>query len=244
MEKSDREFLQVVFMMCRRVSFQHVLPNLEARTTNSSSLTIRNRQEDELEEFNKRVTLDFDCLESHLASESFFHPVVWYKVFNKLCIQSCTFFTNSIPLFVIQLSKDFKYEGFHADVKCTTAMLSKKKKNQSTTLDLISKLNEAIRYLSLLAIDKKKVVIKDHIDVMGSHKIGEKSYTAETIIRAFNYHATSRETFDKLRQDYKLPSIRTLMRLTSRVSKTNNKKFHKKHLRKFGWRASKVHDSC
>ena len=55
-----------------------------------------------------------------------------------------------------------------------------------------------IQYLSLLPIDKK-VVIKEHIDAMGPHKIGEKSDTAETIIRACNYYTTSGATYDKLR---------------------------------------------
>ena len=115
------------------------------RTMNRSILTITNRQE--LEEFNMRDRIDFDCLESHLASESFFHPALWYKI----SIQSCTFFTDSIPLFVIQLSDDFKYETFHAGVKCTMSQ------NRSTTLDSISKLKEAIQYLSLLPFGKKKL---------------------------------------------------------------------------------------
>ena len=110
----------------------------------------------------------------------------------------------------------FKYEAFHPGVKCTIATLSP---IRSTILDSISKLNGTIRYLSLLPIDKKKVVIKEHIDAMGPHKIGEKSYTAETIISAFNYYYTSRATYVKFRQDYKLPSIRALRR----VSETNDK---------------------
>ena len=107
-------------------------------------------------------------------------------------------------------------------MKRTIATLTE---NLSTTLDFISKLSEAIRYLSLLPIDKKKVVIKEHIDVMGFHKIGEEVLHSRNNHPAFNYYATSRATYGKLSQDYKLHSIKTLRRLTSRVSKTNDENF-------------------
>ena len=48
--------------------------------------------------------------------------------------------------------------------------------------------------------------------------MGEKKYKAETIIRAFEYFARSRTLYYRLREDYELPNIPTLTRLTSKVN--------------------------
>ena len=47
--------------------------------------------------------------------------------------------------------------------------------------------------------------------------VGEKKYELDTIVRAFQYFATSRATYNLLRNDYELPSVQTLTRLTSKV---------------------------
>ena len=52
--------------------------------------------------------------------------------------------------------------------------------------------------------------------------VGDKKYKAETIIRAFEYFARSRTLYNRVREDYELPNISTLMRLTSKVNKINN----------------------
>ena len=41
--------------------------------------------------------------------------------------------------------------------------------------------------------------------------VGDKKYKAETIIRAFEYFARSRTLYKRLREDYELPNIPTLM---------------------------------
>ena len=42
---------------------------------------------------------------------------------------------------------------------------------------------------------------------------------SETIVRAFVYFATSRALYIRLREDFELPGITTLTRLTSKVNK-------------------------
>ena len=60
---------------------------------------------------------------------------------------------------------------------------------------------------------------------MGSKVVGKPVYSCEVIIRAFEYFATSRCLYNRLRKDYQLPSIPTLTRITSKVSKLNESSF-------------------
>ena len=48
------------------------------------------------------------------------------------------------------------------------------------------------------------------------------------MVRAFEYLSTSRALYSRLKEDYKLPSIQTLTRLTSKVSKLNDANFIKR----------------
>ena len=52
---------------------------------------------------------------------------------------------------------------------------------------------------------------------MGDKLVTDKKYSVETMIRAFEYFAMSRATYNHLREDFQLPSITTLTRLTSKV---------------------------
>ena len=58
--------------------------------------------------------------------------------------------------------------------------------------------------------------------------IGRKFFSPGIIIRAFEYFCTSRTLYNKLRQDYALPSTRTLTRITSKVGKLEEGRFLKK----------------
>ena len=61
-------------------------------------------------------------------------------------------------------------------------------------------------------------------------KVGEKLYSPETMMRAFDYYAHSRSMYRKLRNDLKLPSEKTLSLLTSKVSKVSDQNFISKVL--------------
>lgn len=56
---------------------------------------------------------------------------------------------------------------------------------------------------------------------MGPKSVGKPIYGQETIVRAFEYFATSRSLYSMMRRDYQLPSITTLTRITSKVSKVS-----------------------
>ena len=58
-----------------------------------------------------------------------------------------------------------------------------------------------------------------------SKLIHEQKYTPEMIVRRSEYFAKSRSCYKLLRNDYELPSISTLTRLTSKVSNIEDSSF-------------------
>ena len=54
-----------------------------------------------------------------------------------------------------------------------------------------------------------------------------KLYDADTIVQAFEYFATSRALYHKLGEDFQLPSVSTLTRITSTVAKQGDSDFLK-----------------
>ena len=52
--------------------------------------------------------------------------------------------------------------------------------------------------------------------------VGDQKYECATIIRAFKYFATPRRLYNRLREDYELPSVKALTRLTFKVKKTDD----------------------
>ena len=71
--------------------------------------------------------------------------------------------------------------------------------------------------------DNKQKRILQQISAMEPKCFGEKIYFPGMIIRAFSYFATSRALYFQLRADFQLPSIRTLTRITSKVSKIDER---------------------
>ena len=64
-------------------------------------------------------------------------------------------------------------------------------------------------------MDQKKNVIHQQLKSMRDLTyVGEKKYEFDAIVRAFEYFALSRASYERLRQDFELPSIETLTRLT------------------------------
>ena len=62
---------------------------------------------------------------------------------------------------------------------------------------------------------------------MKPQQVGKKVYDPDTLRRAFTYYSTSRTLYRKLREDYKLPSEKTLSNLTSKVNKLTDRNFLK-----------------
>ena len=89
-----------------------------------------------------------------------------------------------------------------------------------------STINQILRYLNNFNIYHKKIVL-EHFESMATQTVGKSVYTTDIITRSFEYFATSRTLHRQLAKDYQLPSIRTLTRITSKVSKKDDMSFLK-----------------
>ena len=85
----------------------------------------------------------------------------------------------------------------------------------------------AITDLNNMQVSHKKKVLADQRHPMGTHYVGKRVYSTETLTRSFEYFAMSRTTYSKLREDYQLPSFTTLTRLILKVSNTDDLTFIK-----------------
>ena len=112
-------------------------------------------------------------------------------------------------------------ETFHYGVKGYISSLSK---NRINTVDTWSKLEEIIWYLNSMAFDHKKNILSQQFLTMAPKIVGIK-YSSDIVICAFGYYATSWTLYNRLRDDFQLPSLATLGRMTSKVSKLNKKSF-------------------
>ena len=74
-------------------------------------------------------------------------------------------------------------------------------KNHITIIDRWSTL-EDVRFLNCKECNNKMLVTKEQVEAMCSAPVGNKVNNPETIIRAFEYFATSRSLYNRLKLDY------------------------------------------
>ena len=144
-----------------------------------------------------------------------------YQIEDKLRIQSNKYFTDSIPLFLIKVSHNMKFECYHSSVRSYPDSLSR---NRITTFSRWSQIEEAIRFLNLLEVEHKKSILKEQVEVMTPQVIGKKIYEPSILVRSFEYFFRSRSLYNRLRYDYKLP-IKTFTILTSKTAKLSDLSF-------------------
>ena len=149
--------------------------------------------------------------------------VTCYRIDNTLHVQSNKF-DSGVPTFLLQIFSSQSYKAHHMGVSCVISSLST---NRITVLDRWSRVEEAVNSLNNMEVTHKKEVLSQHRHAMGVKQIGERRYSVDEMTRAFEYFATSRATYNKLREDYELPSIRTLTRLTSKVGNCDDLTFIK-----------------
>ena len=132
----------------------------------------------------------------------------------------------AIPKFLLQIHEDFSFPAYHYGSRCTIKPLSV---NRLTSWSAIE---EAISFLCNMDVSRKeKVLIKQVSSTSSSINVCQRKYSPETLVRASEYFATSRALYKRLREDYQLPSITTLTRLTSRFNNLKDNQI----LQKFFW---------
>ena len=199
-------------------------PPPKPRTTTKATYDSRTRIEDEIDRFlaEDRINWETICsLGSHI--NRFEIPMTSYSVSGTQWLQSNEFISG-IPRFSINISQDFSYNAFHMGIKCTITTLAR---NRMYKLNTWSRIEEAVRFLQNKEESRQEKVLHEQMKCMEPGKVGEKVYTPEVMMRAFEYFATSRSLYGKLRKDFKLPSEKILSSLTSKVDKLSDGEFLK-----------------
>lgn len=194
-----------------------------------SSSASRSQTKDELPTFIKQDNLNyFEELCINIKHHKFEFDVIHYMVSDCLLLQSkersqCD--CSCIPKFALKIMPKMKYERYNFGIQCQINSLTK---NRIHIINAWSCIVEALRFLNNLEIDQKKRVLMQQVEVMSrknSSNIFEQQYPPEVVIHAFEYFATSRSLYQQLRNDFQLPSIATLTRVTSKVSNIDDKSF-------------------
>ena len=60
-------------------------------------------------------------------------------------------------------------------------------------------LDDSLQYLENLEVDKKKVLLSGIVESMGVTFVGEKRYSIDTLVQAFEYFVLSQSTFNNLK---------------------------------------------
>ena len=168
-----------------------------------------------------QVTWDTLKSQIELQNVEFRYPVVCFMEGDSQWITSTTFHSG-IPSYSLKINKELSYESYHLGIECTITSLTK---NRVQKLSTWSKVHEALRFLHHREKTRHQEVLVEQISNMAPPKVGKKLYSPETMMRAFGYYSCSRSLYGKLRKDFKLPSIKTLSSLTSKVNKLSDQKF-------------------
>ena len=198
------------------------------RKTKKSSFDIRTVQSDEIDEFTRQDRIDFKVISHRVVDEkySFSSRTTAFKTDTSIVIQS-TNFVYGVPTFVLRVHADMTLEAYHLGVRIFVPTLTK---NRITKLQSWSALEETIRYLASCSASNKLSVIQQHIESMSS-TVRTRIYSPNMIMSAFQYFATSRGLYKRLINDCQLPpSVSTLTRITSKVSKVEDVPFLKRVL--------------
>ena len=137
---------------------------------------------------------------------------------NSIIVQSKEM-DGGIPRFSIEIQRSLKFSAYHMGVLTCIKTLSS---NRIRKLSCLSSLQEAVQYLRRIdgIEDRKKNIITEQIKTLGLIMMGciGKVYPTQMIVRCFEYFAVSRALYKRLCNDFQLPSVRTLTRLTSKFS--------------------------
>ena len=190
------------------------------RTTKRSLSSARKHAEDEMKIFLEQDKLDFGKIIDQ-APEKFNCVTVYSHEVGSVSIQSKALIHGAF-LFIIQIKNGYSYTCFSFGSPCNVVSL---KSNPISHCKTWSALSEMMRYLSALEMTHKKKFLFDQLFVTDKKGGNKKLYSLEMTTRAFEYFATSRSLYSGLQQDFQLPSIRTLTRITSKVGKVAETEF-------------------
>ena len=130
-----------------------------------------------------------------------------------------------VARFMIKIKENFSYEALHSGIKCIISSLFQ---NRITQLTRWSQVDEAVRFLKNHSSTRKETVLHQQISAMGVKSVGERKFSNATIARTFGYFALSQTAYNRLRQDFDLPSVTTLTWITSSTKRYDDVAFYSK----------------
>ena len=98
---------------------------------------------DQYAQFKKKNNLTFEVLSKEAATHVFTCPIVSYKIGDTLYLQSCSYFSDVVPSFLIKVTEDLKYNAYQAGIRCNIESLST---NRINILNSWFKVEEAVRF--------------------------------------------------------------------------------------------------
>ena len=199
------------------------------RTTTKSLPSTRNMKPDEISAHLDLYEIScFDDLCLKVSKEVIPFPVTSFTVDDGLIIQSKDYIdTSAIPQFLLKVKIDMRFEGFHFGSRCSIIPLCSNRIHKITSFLQIL---EAIRYLHSVEMDhKKNIILQQVVSMHALTFVGNKKYSPEILSRAFEYFSISRSLYSRIRDDYEMPSIVTLGKLISKVSKLEDFDFLNKY---------------
>ena len=127
------------------------------RNIKNTSSIVRNHIADELNAFLELDKINYTNLKENQLNnkKDFVCPVVAFWDENILTVQLSKI-VDGIPLFMLRIYNNLRFETFCYGVRCYISNLSKKCIN---TYDTWSKLEEIIQYLNSMAFDHKKIIL-------------------------------------------------------------------------------------
>ena len=196
-------------------------PIPQPRQTLRSLPSTRNVQDDELPAFTNQDNVSYEDIVSSVCNRVAPFRVISYQLNDCVVIQS-SHFHSGICNYMLRIYPNFNYEAFHLGVQCNATSLAR---NRITKLNKWSSIQEAICFLENKESTHQQLVILDQLASMKTPSVGEKFFSVDAILRGFQYFSSSRSLYNRLRSDFRLPSIRVLTAITSKTSKIDDSSY-------------------
>ena len=222
-----------IFTTCDIKPSQIPTPCPKPRSNKRALSSARNAQPDQKKLLRENLTVDYEHLTSqiherigHLSNSD----VVSYQCNNATYFQSEEFLVGGVPKFILKIHPDLTFEAFYSGVRTFIPELTSKHITKMTNWWMVI---EAIRYLKDLDPPHRLKILAEDLESLNNVcQVGKKVYSMKTMVRAFEYFSTSRATYKKIYKDYKLPSITTLTKITSKTTNTSSLDFITKVINK------------
>jgi len=168
----------------------------EQRTTKYTLSSVRNVQNDELDDFLSKDKVSFLNLNELLNQHQKVHPsILTFELDDAIVIRSKQF-ECGIPKFVIKIFENLNFETYYCGIKCNFPSLSA---NRIRTLNSWSIFDEIIWFLNTLQPDNKKKQLCSTFLPWDLNALAKKFPLQEMIVRAFTYFATLRALYSQMR---------------------------------------------